>query len=71
MSWKGHPFAGEQWYRRNGRYSETRTVIDRTFGNGVVYVRGKVTRNSAQNPATVTEKEWFEWQKDALELKEN
>lgn len=39
--------------------SETRHVVDRTFGGHVIYVSGRYTRHA--HPVTVTAAQWNAW----------
>lgn len=63
---ESEPKPGEVWRRARfyqmsvGHPQETRHVIDRTLGGGVVYVSGRFTRRSWHH-VTCTLAEWREW----------
>jgi hypothetical protein len=63
MGWQDPPQAGERWRRKGkpmrGVPTETRTVVDRTLGGDIVFIRGRVTY--AADMETCTEREWAEW----------
>lgn len=68
------PKAGTKWSRRaSGGFgfvinhpAETRHVIDRTVGGGVVFVRGRMSRRK-EYQETCTLNEWLSWEDSAKE----
>jgi hypothetical protein len=71
--WNNQPFAGEKWVKklyRNKRRAhsktETRLVIDRTFGGDVLYRIGRWTHFN--KPVTCTHEEWMKWQRTAKQV---
>lgn len=65
MSWRDPPQAGESWRRRRSGKQETRHVIDRTFGDDVVYYYGDYRNH---HEATCSEEEWKAWVSEAKRL---
>lgn len=69
------PKPGSKWHRPNSRGrgfvistpAETRHVVDRTLGGGVVYVSGRLSRRS-YNQITCTLAQWHDWAANAKEV---
>jgi len=72
VGWNDRPKSGERWRKRVGGKTETRTVIDRTLGAQIVYVRGRVPKPNRAfdypSEKRCTKAEWFAWQAGAKEL---
>lgn len=68
------PKTGSKWRRPNARGrgfvvvkpEETRHVIDRTLGGGVIFISGRATRFANKQGCTLNQ--WLEWQADAKEV---
>lgn len=66
--WNNSPRAGERWRRRKDGLTETRTVVDRTFGGDVCFISGAWTMWKRTRPEQITRNEWMDWQKDAKQI---
>ena len=71
-TWNGPPQAGAVWFRPRGYVdgkinppAETRHVLDRTLGAGVIFVSGRYTRFAWRQRCTLAE--WQKWAKGARE----
>lgn len=66
------PKTGDRWRKRVDGRTETRTVIDRTFGWDVIYVSGRVPKSAWErgNGDHCSFLEWLRWIDGAKDLSE-